>query len=91
MWHVIKAKKKPKNKKQSAEQLHGLPVITWYGGEHNPELPMPCLWDHTASLNKIKVEFRNKKEQFCSDTIVSEVSRGPSLNNSELPQVHWDQ
>lgn len=82
MWHMIK--------KKNREHLQDLLVITWHGGEHNPELLMPCLWDHTASLNKIKMEFRNKKEWLCSDTSLSEISSGPPLNNAALLQVLWD-
>lgn len=77
-------------KKKNREHLHVLPVITWHGGEHNAELLMPCLWDHTASLNKIKMEFRNKKEWLCSDTSLSEISSGPPLNKTALLHVRWD-
>lgn len=71
-------------KKQSTEHLQVLPVITWHGREHNPDLLMPCLWDHAASLNKIKMEFRSVKEWLCSDTGLSEISSGPLLNDTVL-------
>lgn len=77
-WQMIK------KTKESREHLHGLPVITWYGGEHNPDLLMPCLWDHAASLNKIKWSSAVKKEWLCSDTSLSEISSGPPLNDTVL-------